>query len=349
VALLVAGGAVAVYEASGDGHSSGGQSSEDHTGSGAPSGSPGAARPTAPVARQADAGTAGPADALPASWSAWVAAPAPPAALTGGLRAARLGDGTELVFGTDADGGVRYLSRTASGFAGWTRLTGIHVVGEPAPVALSGNRLRLFALGTDGLLYQRTLTGGRTGGWTPWGQVDGRTHYDAPPAAASPDGSTVVLVGRIAGDLVTSTATDGDWTAPATVPTAGRITGTPALIADGRGRVDAFVQPAGGGEVRRLTAVDGVWNAAQTLRGLPGGARAEAVSAPSGALWVLSGGNVAVSSRHPGVSGTGGAWRIGRLPAQAAGPGAVAAVSDRSGVTVFAPTAQGSVAYATST
>ncbi len=313
VALLVAGGAVAAYAAGGDGHSSshGGASSDEHTtGAGQPSTElSGATRPTAPVAREADAGTSGPADALPAAWSAWVAAPNPPAPIVGGLRAARLGDGTELVFGTDAQGGVRYLTRTPSGFTGWTHLTGIHVVGEPAPVALSGNRLRLFALGTDGLIYQRTLSAGPAGGWTPWGQVDGRTRYDAPPAAASPDGRTVVLVGRIGGDLVTSSATDGDWTPPATVPPAGRITGAPALIADGQGQVDAFVEPAGGGPLRRISAVDGVWHAAQQLRGLTGATgatgRAEAVRAPSGAVWVLCGDSIAVSARDAGFSGAG--------------------------------------------
>jgi len=361
IAALVVGGAVAAYAASGSGDSRGAGISQDGTSSQSAGSvardvsASASARPDAPVAQDAaasataSAGASATADALP-GWAAWTTAPAPPGALSGGLRAVSYG-GADLVFGTDAQGAVWYLTHTAAGFGSWTKLTGIHVSGAPAAVPLSGSRLRLFARGSDGLLYQRTLSDGR---WTPWGQLDGRTHYDSAPAAVSADGTDVVLVARIGTDLVTTSSQDGVWSAPATVPTAGKITGDPVLVAQNAHRVDVFVRPAGGAQVLRVPAFDGVWHPAQTVTGLASADKAVgAVRSPGGAcyLFALAPGTTtldeAVSARSAGTSGATGPWRVGPVPG-AVGPAtdsAPAAVTDSTGVALFVGASDGTIRY----
>src|SRR5690606_12374482 len=131
-------------------------------------------------------------------------------------------------FARGEDSDVWYVIRTASGHYGqWQRLTGIHTKGDPAVASPRPGRIDLFSVGTDGLLYVRTLDGGR---WGLWSQVDSRTKFDSAPAAASSVPGRIDLVGRAGGDLLTASYVNGRWTAWASVPPAGRITGSPGLL-----------------------------------------------------------------------------------------------------------------------
>ena len=291
----------------------------------------------APVAGKLDS-TAPPAAVPLPVWAAWTTAPAPPVPLVGGLRAVDVGD-TAYVFGTDADGYVRYLTRGATAFGGWGKLTGIQITGEPAAVVLPGGRLRLFARGTDGLVYQRTLVQGR---WTDsaWGKLDGGMRVDSPPAAAV-HGDRIDLVARIGSDLATTSYSgSGAWSVWQTVGTAGRITGSPALVAESSGRIDAFVVPAAGGPVLRTQAVNGLWRPAQPVTGVAAtGAspRPEAVQTASGVQYVL-----AASGAEAAGSAEGALWTPGSLHGRTGEP---AAYADASGVGLFLRTSAGGVVY----
>ncbi|MEY9965744.1 serine/threonine protein kinase [Streptacidiphilus sp. MAP12-16] len=341
VALVVIAGAVGAYKAfAGDGNGSSRRHTQgsDSAGTSATP-TPGADRTgasglsQAPVAGQVDASAPSAAATLPA-WTAWADAPAPPVPLAGGVRAVGLG-GTAYVFGTGADGYVRYLTRTGTGFGSWGKLTGIQVSGEPAPVVLSDGRLRLFARGTDGLVYQRTLSAGH---WadSAWGMLGTRTPIDSPPAAAA-NGDRIDLVARIGTDLVTTSYVDGAWSAWQTVLTAGRVTGAPALIAEGGGRIDAFVQPADGGALQRTQALNGVWYPAQPVTGVTAPTRPDAVEAPGGVQYVF-----AASGVEAAGSAQGSNWTAGRLPD---GVGEPAAYSDPTGVGLFLRTPAGGLRY----
>ena len=134
--------------------------------------------------------------------------------------------GTTYVFARGADHNVWYLTRDAASgrYGAWQRLSGIHVADDPAVVSARRGQLDLFALGTDGLLYRRTMTGGL---WGQWYQVDERTRFDAAPAAASSEPGRIDLVGRTGGDLITASLVGDRWNAWALVPTAGRIAAAP--------------------------------------------------------------------------------------------------------------------------
>ena len=250
-------------------------------------------------------------------------------------------EGTSYLFGTGADGYIRYLTRTAAGFGIWGKLTGIRVTGEPAPVVLPDGTLRLFATGIDGLVYQRTLSGlsssGGGGSWGGWGKVDGRITVDSPPAAAV-NGSRIDLVARIGGELATTSYLDGSWSAWATVPPAGSITGAPALVAEGGGRIDAFVVPAGGGPVLRTQAVDGVWHPAVQVTGITTASRPEAVQGAGGTQYVFG----PDGAEAVGAAGS-PTWTDGRLDGA---PGSAAAFADASGVGLFVLAPDGTLRYA---
>ncbi|MFC1419269.1 protein kinase domain-containing protein [Streptacidiphilus cavernicola] len=343
LALLVVAGAAGAYKAfAGDSPGPAGKPSQDgrHSAPGS-RGTRAASAATlgqAPVAGKLDS-TAPPAAVPLPGWTAWATAPAPPVPLVSGLRAVDL-DGTAYVFGTDADGYIRYLTRGATAFGGWGKLTGIQVTGEPAAVALPDGRLRLFARGTDGLVYQRTLVQGR---WSDsaWGKLDGGMRVDSPPAAAV-HGDRIDLVARIGSDLATTSYSgSGAWSVWQTVGTAGRITGAPALVAESSGRIDAFVLPAGGGPVLRTQAVNGLWRPAQPVTGVTAtgaGARPEAVQTAGGAQYVF-----AASGAEAAGSAGGALWTSGTLPGAAGEP---AACTDATGVALFLRTAAGGVAYA---
>jgi len=286
----------------------------------------------------APAGAAAPAVAALPVWAVWTTAPAPPVPLADGIRAARVG-GTAYVFGTDADGYVRYLTRGAGpdgGFGHWGTVSGIQVSGEPAPVAMPDGSLRLFATGVDGLVYQNTLHGG---GWTGWGQLDGRTHVDSPPAAAL-TGTRIYLVARTGSGLSSTSATNGSngpWSPWATVRAAGSITGAPALTADGSGGLDAFVVPADGGPVLRVPAPGGVWQTPAAVTGVITTTRPDAVLAADGSQYVFG------ASGTEAATGPGGTdWTVGTLRGT---PGAPGAYADGTGVGLFVSTPGGSLLY----
>ena len=355
--VLLAAGAAGAYKAfastdgtadgrpaPGGGHSA--RSGPAH-GSPTPSATVTAAAPLqqAPVAGTLNPSAPPAAVPLPA-WAAWTTAPPPPVPLVGGLRAVEVG-GTAYVFGTDADGYVRYLTRGATAFGGWGKLTGIQVSGEPAAVVLPDGRLRLFARGTDGLVYERTLVQGH---WTAsaWGKLDGQVRVDSAPAAAV-HGDRVDLVARI-GDVLAITSSTGDkpWSVWQTVGTAGSITGSPTLVAEGGGRIDAFVVPASGGPVLRTQAVNGLWRPAQPVTGVTAPAtasgtasadpaRAEAVQAAHGVQYVF-----AASGAEAAGSAEGSRWTPGTLHGASGDP---AAYTDASGVGLFLRTPDGGLRW----
>ena len=346
LAILVAAGAVGAYKAFAGGrddHSSGLGGNGGVTATAAASGPAGpggrAVLPTAPVAGQVDITTSPVAAVLPV-WSGWTEAPESGTPVVSGVRAVQV-EGTSYLFGTGADGYIRYLTRTAAGFGIWGKLTGIRVTGEPAPVVLPDGTLRLFATGIDGLVYQRTLSGlsssGGGGSWGGWGKVDGRITVDSPPAAAV-NGSRIDLVARIGGELATTSYLDGSWSAWATVPPAGSITGAPALVAEGGGRIDAFVVPAGGGPVLRTQAVDGVWHPAVQVTGITTASRPEAVQGAGGTQYVFG----PDGAEAVGAAGS-PTWTDGRLDGA---PGSAAAFADASGVGLFVLAPDGTLRYA---
>jgi serine/threonine-protein kinase len=299
-----------------------------------------------PTASQTHAGglpkapVAGPTDSVPASgaarlpvWASWTDAPAVPAPLVSGVRAVRMG-GMAYVFGTDATGAIRYLTRSGGSFGPWGKLTGIHVSGEPAPVVLPGGVLRLFATGTDGLIYQRDLTGGS---WTPWSQLDGHTRVDSPPAAVA-TGDRVDLVARIGGDLATTSYVGGAWTAWAAVPTVGQVGGDPALTAGNGGKVDAFVA-ASSGTVQHTQLADGLWHTYPSVTGLSGRARPEAAQLDTGEIYVFS------TGPDYAASTSGATWIQGTLPSGSASSLAPGAYTDGSAITLFRVTSSGGLQY----
>ncbi len=288
--------------------------------------------PKAPVAGATDSVPPSGAAHLPV-WAAWTDAPAVPAPLVSGVRAVRM-DGTAYVFGTDATGAIRYLTRTGGSFGPWGKLTGIHVSGEPAPVVLPGGVLRLFATGTDGLIYQRDYSGGT---WTPWSQLDGHTRVDSPPAAAA-TGDRVDLVARIGGDLATTSYVGGAWTAWAAVSTVGQVAGDPSLAAGNGGRVDAFVA-ASAGTVQHTQLADGLWHTYHPVSGVTGQARPEAVQLGTGETYVFSTGPAYAASAS-GVT-----WIEGTLPSGPASSYAPAAYTDGGGITLFRVTPSGGLQY----
>jgi serine/threonine-protein kinase len=253
--------------------------------------------------------------------------------LVSGVNAVRMG-GTGYVFGTDAAGAVRYLTRNGGTFGSWGKLTGIHVSGEPAPVVLPGGVLRLFATGTDGLIYQRDLS---DGGWTPWSQLDGRTRVDSPPAVVA-TGARVDLVARIGGDLATISYVGGAWTAWAAVSTVGQVAGDPSLAAESGGRIDAFVA-ASAGTVQHTQLADGLWHTFHPVSGVSGQTRPAAVQLAPGEIYVFStGGGYAASA-------SGAEWIQGSLPSAPASSYAPGAYTDGGGVTLFRVTPSGGLQY----
>ncbi|MEY9875483.1 serine/threonine protein kinase [Streptacidiphilus sp. MAP12-33] len=289
--------------------------------------------PKAPVTGVNDTTPTGGAPHLPA-WAAWADAPAVPAPLVSGVRTIHVG-GTAYVFGTDANGAVRYLTRSGGAFGPWGKLTGIHVSGEPAPVALPGGVLRLFATGTDGLIYQRDYTGGT---WTPWSQLDGRTRVDSPPDAVA-TGDRVDLVARIGGEVGTTSYLGGAWTVWAAMPFSGQVTGDPALAAESGGRLDAFVAVSAG-TVQHTQFADGLWHVPRVVAGVTGTTRPEAVQAGSGAVYVFSTGDGYAAS-----TASGAAWTPGTLPDAPASSYAPGAYADAGGITLFRVTPSGGLQY----
>ncbi|WSS20251.1 serine/threonine protein kinase [Streptomyces sp. NBC_01190] len=223
--------------------------------------------------------------ALP-QWSSFHDVPAPVVRLTGGPRAVVV-NGATYVFARGADKNVWYVVRGGSGYGPWQKLTGISTEDDPAVASAKAGRIDLFALGTDGLLYRRTLAGGY---WNDWSQVDERTHFDAAPAAASSAPGRIDLVGRAGGDLVTASLVDGRWNAWALVPTAGRITAAPALVSPTAGTLDAFVVRKADGAVLWLPYSGGAWRPSSVVQGLDAAGRRPEALAAGDRLYVFAGG-----------------------------------------------------------
>ncbi|MEW2517672.1 protein kinase domain-containing protein [Actinacidiphila alni] len=296
---------------SGSDHGSGGASRDDVP----PTPTPTATRttPTAPTAGAASPqGRTGAAVTLP-QWSSFTDAPAAGVKLLGGPRALTM-NGATYVFARGADKNVWYVVRDGSGYGPWHRLTGISVADDPAVASAHAGRIELFGLGTDGLLYRRTLSDGY---WNAWSQVDERTRFDAAPAAASSEPGRIDLVGRVGGDLVTASLVGDRWNAWALVPTAGRITAAPALISRARGTLDAFVVRKADGAVLRLPYSGGAWRPVVVIKGLDSTARPDAVAA-SGRLFAFAPGTQAAAPLD-------GDWTVAALSASLSGPSHVPA------------------------
>ncbi|KRV47673.1 serine/threonine protein kinase [Wenjunlia vitaminophila] len=310
--------------------------------------------PTAPTASsepspQGDAGSEAP---LP-RWASFEAVPRPPGVeLTGGPRAITE-SGATYVFARGADANVWYLTRTAYGYGQWQRLTGISTKGDPAVVSPRPGQVDLFSVGTDGLLYRRTLV---RGAWQNWFQVDGRTTFDTSPAAASSAPGRIDLVGRTGGDLVTASYVDGQLNTWSLVPTAGRIAGAPGLVSRAEGTLDAFVVRRGDSVVLRVPFANGAWRPAQEVGTLSTTGRPEPVAGGGTEFYVLvrdRAGRLAQAV----LSGP-GRWRHEPLPAGPLGrPGhqegtrrgadAPAAAVNRSGLELYVRTEDGGLARAT--
>ncbi|PWI45256.1 serine/threonine protein kinase [Streptomyces sp. ICBB 8177] len=305
------------------------------------SGTQGHAIPTAPTGTAASpqGGTGAPV-ALP-RWSAFHDLPRAGVPLTGGPRALDLA-GTTYVFARGTDQNIWYLTRDdATGrYGSWQRLTGIHVADDPAVVSASPGTLDLFALGTDGLLYRRTL-GTTGGGWSEWFQVDERTRFDAAPAAASSEPGRIDLVGRTGGDLVTASLVDGRWNAWAVVPTPGQITGAPGLVSRRGGTLDAFVVRKADGAVLSLPYADGAWRPTQVVQGMPASGRVEPVTL-AGHTCLLApapGGSLAQA-----VSSPAGVWAV--QPLRERTSSGVALTASGGTADAWVTTADGGLAWA---
>jgi serine/threonine-protein kinase len=193
VALVVAGlGCWRIAAAGNTGSGPSGNQKQDLTPSSAPSGTPTAHTAGAVSPRGAIGGVT----ATAVHWSTFRELPAAGVALIGGPRAIILA-GTTYVFARSKDNNIWYYTR----LAGWRSLTGIGVLDDPAVVASRAGQLDIFALGTDHLLYRRTMTSGTWGGWY---QVDERTKFSSAPAAASSQPGRIDLVARTGGSLSTA-------------------------------------------------------------------------------------------------------------------------------------------------
>ncbi len=308
-----------------------------------PAGTTHSTTPTAPTAgAPSPQGSAGTPAALP-HWSAFHDAPRAGTALAGGPRAIAV-SGTTYVFARGADHNVWYLTRDAASgrYGAWQRLSGIHVADDPAVVSARRGQLDLFALGTDGLLYRRTMTGGL---WGQWYQVDERTRFDAAPAAASSEPGRIDLVGRTGGDLITASLVGDRWNAWALVPTAGRIAAAPGLVSRARGTLDAFVVRQADGAVLRLPFADGAWRPSEVVGRLDATGRPEpALHAGSLYLFAPSDGGAlteAVAPQGPGE------WAVAALAAPAGAGSAPGAADSGAGLELWVRTPSGGLARAT--
>ncbi|SHK90460.1 serine/threonine protein kinase [Actinacidiphila paucisporea] len=289
--------------------------------------------PAAPTAgADAPQGRTGQPVSLP-RWSAFQGVPAAGVPLVGGPRALVM-DGATYVFARGQDKNVWYVVRGGTGYGPWHKLSGISVADDPAAVSARAGRVDVFALGTDGLLYRRTMTGAR---WNSWTQVDERTHFDAAPAAASSEPGRIDLVGRVGGDLVTASLVGNRWNAWAVVPTAGRITAAPALVSRARGTLDAFVVRKADGAVLQLPYAGGAWRPSAVVQGLDATARPDAVAAGDRLYAFAPGGQAAVA---PDAD-----WSTAPLPGTPTALGAAAASPHT--LEIFTRTPAGTLSRAT--
>jgi serine/threonine-protein kinase len=301
----------------------------------ASSASPRASTPAAPTAAaDAPQSRASRPLTLP-QWSAFQGVPAAGVPLTGGPRVLVV-NGSTYVFARGQDKNVWYVVYDGSGYGRWHKLTGIHVQDDPAVVEARPGRIDLFALGTDHLLYRRTLSGGE---WIAWSQVDERSRFDAAPAAASSEPGRIDLVGRVGGDLVTASLVGTRWNAWAVVPTAGRITAAPALVSRAPGTLDAFVVRKADGAVLQLPYSGGAWRPSTVVDGLDATSRPDAV-ATGGRLYAFASGAQAATT--PDTD-----WSAAPLPGTAADRALGAAATSPHRLEIFTRTSRGTLSRAT--
>ncbi|MDX6314696.1 MAG: hypothetical protein QOF44_4160 [Streptomyces sp.] len=330
-ALVAAGlGGWAVASGSSDDNGSGSTTRDDQQPSSTPTApTAGAASPQGAV-DSAETTTTTTTSVL-SKWSSFSALPSPGVKLTGGPRAIRFA-GTTYVFARGADKSVWYFNGT------WHRLPGISVLDDPAVVSASSGHLDLFALGTDHLLYRRTLASGT---WSGWYQVDQRTEFDSAPAAASSEPGRIDLVGRVGGDLVTASVVDGRWNAWALVPTAGRITAAPSLVSLRDGSLDAFVVRKADGAVLRLPYVNGAWRPSELVDGLATAGRPEAVATGSTLhVYAPTDGGGLTQAVH-----TASGWSLADIPSHATSAAGASASGGK--VTLYVRRPDGTLARAT--
>ncbi|WP_372509574.1 protein kinase domain-containing protein [Streptomyces humicola] len=306
---------------------------------------PGDSTATSPGADASPQGSTGTPVALP-RWSAFQDAPRPGVPLTGGPRAIAL-SGTTYVFARGADQNVWYITRDerSGRYGAWQRLTGIHVTDDPAVVSAQQGQLDLFALGTDGLLYRRTMSAAGSG-WGAWYQVDERTHFDAAPAAASSAPGRIDLVGLTGGQLVTASFVGGRWNVWAALPAAGRVAVAPGLVSRAPGTLDAFVVRKADGAVVRLPYTGGAWQPPQVVGHFDAAGRPEAGSSgePGGQTYVFApeeGGGLAEAT---GLAD--GDWEMTQVQAPSAGGSAAGVLAADGHVELWVRTGTGGLAVA---
>ncbi|MDJ0344342.1 serine/threonine protein kinase, partial [Streptomyces sp. PH10-H1] len=302
-------------------------------------------KPTPPTAGAASPqGSVGDPVELP-HWSAFTDVPAARVKLVGGPRAITVGK-TTYVFARGEDNDVWYLTRSAGasgGYSAWTRLTGIGVADDPAVVSASPGRLDLFGLGTDGLLYRRTMINGI---WNQWYQVDERTRFDAAPAAASSAPGRIDLVGRSGGELVTASLVGTRWNAWSVVPTPGRITAAPGLVSRAADTLDAFVVRKADGAVLRLPYAAGAWRPPVVLRGLDATGRPEPL-ASGDRVYAFAPAASGGLTQAAGPAATGADWAVEALPGAAAATTPAAVTSSGRVLELYVRTPDGALSRAT--
>jgi peptidoglycan/xylan/chitin deacetylase (PgdA/CDA1 family) len=125
------------------------------------------------------------------------AAPAAAASASGEIR----------VYVAGADSGIYENSLSATGWSGWTRLSGASYTTPAAVWDAVRMQTLVFVRGTNLQLYRGTRTAGTWSGWTSMGGV----LVDAPAAGAPVAGQADVVVRATDASLRTRTYRDGAW------------------------------------------------------------------------------------------------------------------------------------------
>ena len=120
---------------------------------------------------------------------------------------------------------------------GWQSLGG-RIVPTPAMTANADGRLEVFAVGTDGRLWQVFQTTAN-GAWGRWVRLSG-TRVRSPAVARQPDGRLAVFAVGAGGALrrAVQTAPNNGWSGLMSL--GGRIVGRPAVGRNADGRLEVF-------------------------------------------------------------------------------------------------------------
>ena len=156
---------------------------------------------------------------------------------------------------------------------GWESLGG-RVVPTPAMAANADGRLEVFAVGTDGGLWQVFQTT-PNGGWGPWVRLGG-SRMRSPAVGANADGRLALFGAGAQGALrhTAQTAPNNGWSG--LVSLGGRIVGTTAVGRNADGRLEIFAVGNDGAMWQKFqTSPNGGWGGWRRLGG--SGLRAPAV------------------------------------------------------------------------